>query len=344
MLEDPGATRTGHAVMRRTRCRTLWVGTVLAIVLAGGQGGVAFGASSPGPSPKPGRAQSMAAEQSEAGSSAQALGLGSGEKLVVKDVITDSDGTTNVRYNRTFDGLRVIGGDFVSHRDKSGKIKGVSWNGSHKVAVASTKPTITLAAATVAGDKKAALVQRTTGATKGELVVYSGSASAKATPKLAYDVLTVGIRADQTPSRLHTIVDADSGATLASWDEIQNEGTGNSLYVGQVSIGTTGGPPWTMSDSVATTRPTSMAREMAPPRTYPMYPARLSRTQTTSGATVRSPTLPRLGSMPSTEPRRPSTTSRTSRVATASGTPGSVHAHGSTTATPTGTRSGTAPR
>jgi Zn-dependent metalloprotease len=191
----------------------------------------------------------MAAEQSEAGSSAQALGLGSGEKLVVKDVITDGDGTTNVRYNRTFDGLRVIGGDFVSHRDKSGKIKGVSWNGSHKVAVASTKPKITLAAATVAGDKKASLVQQTTGATNGELVVYSGSASAKATPKLAYDVLTVGVRADQTPSRLHTIVDANSGATLASWDEIQN-GTGNSLYVGQVSIGTTGGPPWTMSDSV----------------------------------------------------------------------------------------------
>mgnify|MGYP002682585730 CR=1 FL=1 len=30
-----------------------------------------------------------------------------------------------------------------------------------------------------------------------------------------------GIGADQTPSRLHTIVDAASGATLASWDDIQ---------------------------------------------------------------------------------------------------------------------------
>jgi Zn-dependent metalloprotease len=137
----------------------------------------------------------------------------------------------------------------VSHRDKSGKIKGVSWNGSHKVAVASTSPKIALAAATAAGDKKASLAQQTTGATKGELVVYSGSGSAKAMPKLAYDVLTAGVRADQTPSRLHTIVDANSGATLASWDEIQN-GTGNSLYVGQVSIGTSGGPPWTMSDPV----------------------------------------------------------------------------------------------
>ena len=290
----------------------------------------------------------MAAEQSDAGSSAQALGLGSGEKLVVKDVITDSDGTTNVRYNRTFDGLRVIGGDFVSHRDKSGKIKGVSWNGSHKVAVASTNPKITLAAATVAGDKKASLVQQTTGATKGELVVYSGSASAKATPKLAYDVLTVGVRADQTPSRLHTIVDATSGATLASWDEIQNGtgvGTGRSLYVGSVSIGTTGGPPWTMSDSVGNyTTDLNGAGDGTSTDIPTVSRARPSRTLTTSGATVRSPTVPRLGSMPSMEPRRPSTTSRSSRVATASGATGSVHAHGSTTATPTRTRSGTAPR
>ncbi len=52
----------------------------------------------------------------------------------------------------------------------------------------------------------------------------------KAIPKLAYDVLTLGVRADQTPSRLHTIVDANTGATLLSFDEIQT-GTGNGIYM-----------------------------------------------------------------------------------------------------------------
>ena len=190
----------------------------------------------------------MAVEQSRAGSTKQALGLDSGEKLVVKDVITDPDGTTHVRYNRTYDGLRVIGGDFVSHRAKSGKIKGVNWNGSPEVVVASAKPKLSLSSAQATGSRKASLVQQTTAATKGELVVYSGGASSKAEPKLAYDVLTTGVRADQTPSRVHTIVDANTGATLSTWDEIKN-GAGNGIYSGPVTIGTTAGPLWTMRDA-----------------------------------------------------------------------------------------------
>jgi len=236
-------------------------GALLAVVVAGGPGVTAFGASAPAPSPSPrkalrstspAKAQSIAAAQSGAASARRRLGLGGGEKLVVKDVITDVDGSTHVRYDRTFDGLRVIGADFVSHRDKSGRIKGVSWNGAHQVAVASTKPKTSLALASAAGTRKASLVQKTaTAATKGELVVYSGGASGRAAPKLAYDILTVGVRADQTPSRLHTIVDANKGATLASWDEIHDAtGTGNGIYAGTVSIGTTAGPPWSMRDTV----------------------------------------------------------------------------------------------
>ncbi len=32
----------------------------------------------------------------------------------------------------------VIGGDLVSHRDKAGAVKSVSWNAAHSAAVAST--------------------------------------------------------------------------------------------------------------------------------------------------------------------------------------------------------------
>jgi Zn-dependent metalloprotease len=253
-LEDPVARGIAHAVIGRM----LSVGIVLAMVLAGGQSLTAFGASSPAPSPSPGKAQRIAAEQSDAVSAGKTLGLGNGEKLIVKDVITDADGSTNVRYDRNYNGLRVIGGDLVSHRDKSGRIKGVSWNASDNVAVPSTTPKVTLASAQTAGAQKAAAAQKTIAGTKGELVVYAGSVSSKVlskvptkpSPRLAYDVLTEGVRADQTPSRLHTIVDANTGATLASWDEIEN-GTGNSIYSGAVPIGTTGTPgSYSVQDAV----------------------------------------------------------------------------------------------
>ena len=269
MLEDTAGDGTARAAIGRipmfgahgARTRVVF-GALLTVVLAGGPGVTAFGASSSAStpssgkeqgSPSPSKAQSIAAAKSGAASAGQGLGLGSGEKLVVKDVITDADGSTHVRYDRTFDGLRVIGGDFVSHRDKSGRIKGVSWNGARQVAVASTTPKISVDSAEATGTQKAASVQKTTAVTKGELVVYSGNANPKATPKLAYDVLTEGFRADQTPSRLHTIVDADTGATLTSYDEIENAtgtGNGNGIYSGAVSIGTTIGTPYSMLDAV----------------------------------------------------------------------------------------------
>src|SRR5665647_1647083 len=146
---------SGRYVVSRLR-KGLAFGALLAVVVAGGPGVTAFGASAPAPSPSPrkalrspspAKAQSIAAAQSGAASARQRLGLGGGEKLVVKDVIADADGSTHVRYDRTFDGLRVIGADFVSHRDKSGKIKGVSWNGAHKVAVSCTNEAFRVPAA-----------------------------------------------------------------------------------------------------------------------------------------------------------------------------------------------------
>jgi Zn-dependent metalloprotease len=224
-------------------------GVLLTIVVTSGQTLTAVASPAPARSSPSGRAQTLAAEQSVAASSGQALKLGNGEKLVAKDVIADPDGSTHVRYDRTFNGLRVIGGDLVSHRDSAGAIEGVSWNGTRQVAVASTSPKVSLASARAAGTRTASLAQKTTAATKGELVVYSGGAAAKAPARLAYDVLTTGVRADQTPSRLHTIVDAGTGATITSWDEIQN-GTGHSIYVGTVPIDTTGAPgSYSMSDA-----------------------------------------------------------------------------------------------
>ena len=219
-------------------------GAVLAVAVASGQGMTAFGASSRSLT----RAQGIQAEQSASVQAGQALGLGREEQLVVKDVITDADGSTHVRYNRTFKGLRVIGGDLVSHRDQSGRVESVDWN-SQKVAVASMTPKVALASAKARGATMASAEHKTTLASKGELVVYAGGA----TPRLAYDVLTEGFRADQTPSRLHTIIDTTTGAALASWDEIET-GTGRGIFVGAVTLGTTAGATigagFSMRDSV----------------------------------------------------------------------------------------------
>ncbi len=82
-------------------------------------------------------------------------------------------------------------------------------------------------------------------ATPGELVVFQSATG----PKLAYEVITEGIKADQTPTKLHTIVDATTGKTLTSWDDVK-EGTGNGIFVGSVSLATSGSSgAYTMKDS-----------------------------------------------------------------------------------------------
>ena len=208
--------------------RHLFTGVTLAALVAAAATAVPVVDAHGAPTPTPDRGTQILVEQAKADQTGQTLGLGGGEKLVVKDVITDADGSSHVRYARTFKGLRVIGGDFVSHRDKAGAVKDVTWNASGKAAVASTTPTVSLAAAAAKGARQGLAPPR------GELVVYAGGAA----PVLAYDVLTEGTKADQTPSRLHTVVDATTGATLTSWDAIEN-GSGKGIFVGAVPIGTT---------------------------------------------------------------------------------------------------------
>ncbi len=173
--------------------------------------------------------RTVASEQARVATVAAAVGADAREGLTVKSVVTDRDGTSHVRYERTFAGLRVIGGDFVAHQDAAGTVRSVSWNRGGKVAVPSTTPGMSLASA-----EGAVASQRGFAPQRGELVVYV----AESGPVLAYDLVTEGVKSDQTPSRVHSVVDARTGATLSTWDDIK-EGTGTGLFVGTVSIGTT---------------------------------------------------------------------------------------------------------
>ena len=183
------------------------------------------------------QAPAVSAEQSKVADAARALGLGAGQRLQVKSVVTDADGTKHVRYERTFNGLKVIGGDLVVERTAKGSTKSVRWNATKAISV-STSPKLTIGQARSAAKADS---QASSG-----LVVFAGETG----PRLAYDVVKVGTKADQTPSRLHTVVDAATGATLDSWDEVV-EGTGSSMYSGTVTLGTTlSGGSYQLKDAV----------------------------------------------------------------------------------------------
>ena len=172
--------------------------------------------------------RAVAVEQGRVAEAAKALGLSTGQGLQVKAVVADADGSKHVRYERTYRGLRVVGGDLVVAQDARGATKNVYWNAGRSVDVASTTPKLPAPSGS------------------SELVVYASAASAR----LAWDTVKQGVKADQTPSRLHTVTDAATGATLDSWDEIVN-GTGNSMYSGTVTVGSTlSGSSYLLKDTV----------------------------------------------------------------------------------------------
>ncbi|MFF0740731.1 M4 family metallopeptidase [Streptomyces sp. NPDC004111] len=193
------------------------------------------------------RANDIKSAQADAASVARALGLGAGEKLIVRDVIKDADGTVHTRYDRTFDGLPVLGGDLVTHVAKGGKLKSIDKATDAKISVPTTTPKLKSAA----------------GARK---VIFAVSGK----PTLAFETVKSSVKKDGTPSRLHTITDAATGKTLYSFDEIDDgfkagkapkapakggsgvklkAGSGASMYSGEVALTTTkGGSGFELTD------------------------------------------------------------------------------------------------
>lgn len=71
---------------------------------------------------------------------ADTFGFGAGQTLHVKDVVIDANGTQHVRFERTYQGLPVVGGDFVVHQKADGSLKGSTHAKAHKVAPKSVTP------------------------------------------------------------------------------------------------------------------------------------------------------------------------------------------------------------
>ncbi|MET9448212.1 M4 family metallopeptidase [Streptomyces cinerochromogenes] len=171
---------------------------------------------------------------------ATALGLTSPQDTSVRDVIVDRDGTQHVRYDRTYRGLPVIGGDFVVH---------LAPNGGYRSADRATRQAISLPSVTpeVSGPRAAALaVTALRAATPGtalkqvkakpELVVDALHGS----PKLAWRTNAVGLDSLGNPVARTVLTDARTGARIDAWDSIETAtGDGKALYSGTVSLETT---------------------------------------------------------------------------------------------------------
>jgi Zn-dependent metalloprotease len=208
-------------------------------------------------------ASAIAATPAQSAAATRALGLIDGhapsvkradaDRFIAKDTIIDSNGTEHVRFDRTYRGLAVLGGDVVVH-SRNGQFKSAS------LTLKTTgRPDIT---PTISADR--AIVEAGTrfgtgftGTPTSRLVIYARGAS----PVLAHEVTFSGVKADQTPTDMHYIVDARSGGILDKWDTIEtarpgggghggggggstcsttSSGTGKTIYSGNVAIGTAG--------------------------------------------------------------------------------------------------------
>ncbi|SED74198.1 M4 family metallopeptidase [Streptomyces sp. Ag109_O5-10] len=241
--------------MRRLPHRRATVGAALvstAAFLAVGIQSVPANAKPASPHPSPLRTGGVEAEltpaqhgallrsaQQKTAATARTIGLGAKEKLVVKDVVKDNDGTVHTRYERTFDGLPVLGGDLIVHTPPAslaaGTVSTTFNNNRHTIAV----PTVSAAYSKSAAQTKALRTARALDARKpvadsARKVIWAGSG----TPKLAWETVVGGFQDDGTPSKLHVVTDATTGKELYRYQAVQT-GTGNTQYSGTVTLNTT---------------------------------------------------------------------------------------------------------
>ncbi len=127
------------------------------------------------------------------------------DQYLARDVVVDADGTEHVRFDRTYAGLPVVGGDLVVHSRK-GRRKSTSLTQSAALNLP-TRPTLQSADAVVAagaefGSDFAELPAST-------LVVYARGQGAA---RLAWQIVLRNERADMT-----YMVDAHNGRILERW-------------------------------------------------------------------------------------------------------------------------------
>jgi Zn-dependent metalloprotease len=184
------------------------------------------------PSPQQ-QAQAVQAAQRSLTTHRAAVRGTSSDAFTVRSVMVDRDGSSHVRFDRTFKGLRVVGADVVVHSAPGGAFRGAA---AAIAAPISVPTTARIPARTAAATANRAF-RGTRSATGTPQLVVDTTGNAGRTQRLAWETVVRGVRADQTPSELHVFVDAATGQVIRSADRVRT-GTGNSIFAGQVAIST----------------------------------------------------------------------------------------------------------
>ena len=180
------------------------------------------------------RAAAKREAASRVGKTAASLRLGSSESLVVRDVERDLDGAEHIHYDRTYQGLPVIGGDLIVHQSPGGAVRTVSWPSTHNVQVrGGLAAKVAPSAARGTGDRK---------------VIYA----VRHAPVLAWEGHVQGVDDDGTPVDDLVYTDAKTGKRLGTRHRVMADtGTGRTLYSGSVPINVTKvSTKWTLTDAV----------------------------------------------------------------------------------------------
>ncbi|MEW2623212.1 M4 family metallopeptidase [Streptomyces sp. NPDC048106] len=215
----------------------------------------------------------VAAARTAAFAHASATGVSTGDELHAKDVMLDPEGARHVRFERTHDGMPVLGGDLVVHLDHRLAYTGVTRATDRTVKpAAATKAKLTAdQAATEAAraakgeagtarlvvdarDGASALAYQVTvtdqdgtstvvvDAVTGKVRSNTPDSDQFLSPKLVKSLLKSGVTATPSTGAARAAAlaraDAPTGAKTAYYPSAAS-GTGKTLYVGSVGLTTT---------------------------------------------------------------------------------------------------------
>jgi Zn-dependent metalloprotease len=153
---------------------------------------------------------------------APSLHVGSHDGFVALPVVSGGNGLQYAPYLRTYDGLPVVGGDFVVVTDSAGRVIATSAAQTRAVSLGSTRPTFAASRATAIARHQLGRVSSTDAAS---LVVVQGAKS-----HLAWATRVTGVNAGR-PSSKSVYVDALTGKVLRTQEHVLF-GTGDSAYNG----------------------------------------------------------------------------------------------------------------
>jgi zinc metalloprotease ZmpA len=169
---------------------------------------------------------SLAAAQAVAGAfvaSRPAVLQASPRDAFVQKAVESSDGVSYVPYERTYAGLPVVGGDFVTVVDRAGQIAYHSVALQQPINLASTTPKLSQVAGTTIATQRLRSVTSVEGT---QLVVYALDGA----PRLAWQTTVNGIGANGI-SRLTVHVDALTGEVIGEQEHVMY-GTGTGVWSG----------------------------------------------------------------------------------------------------------------